>query len=203
MQDLVLLVADKNMHFALRGALARWQAMGTRSFTYEFRVHPGRDGGVRTSGSQVLARERSRFAHALMMHDLEGSGAHTADPLTVESDLNQELQATWGDDAKAIVIAPELDVWLWGADNALREVLQWPLDGPIRQWLQSKGFQISDDGKPARPKEALDAMRPIHKQPRSSALYEKITTRISLQNCTDSAFLRLRAQLQRWFPSSL
>lgn len=68
----------------------------------------------------------------------------------------------------AIVIDPEVDVWIWGADNALREVLQWPLEGSIRAWLQSQGFAFGADDKPERPKEALEAMVPVHRQPRST-----------------------------------
>jgi hypothetical protein len=200
MQDLVVLVADKNMQFALQGALARPQAVGIRPVTYEFRSHMGRDGGVRTSGAAVLAREAGRFRHALMLLDFEGCGQED-DPLGLESELDRQLQAVWGERAKAIVISPEVDVWLWGADNALREAVHWPQHGPIRDWLQGRGFEFNADGKPLRPKEALDAMRPVHKQPRSSALYEKITGKISLQKCTDPAFIRLRSQLGIWFGS--
>ena len=74
MQDLVVLVADKNMQFALQGALARPQALGVRPFTFAFRSHMGRDGGVRTTGADVLALETTRFRHALMVLDFEGCG---------------------------------------------------------------------------------------------------------------------------------
>lgn len=200
MQDLVVLVADKNMQFALQGALGRPQALGIRPLTYEFRSHMGRDGGVRTTGADVLARETTRFSHALMLLDFEGCGQENDDPLTLEKQLDQKLNTAWGDRAKTIVIAPEVDVWLWGNDNALGEILHWPQEDSIRDWLREKGFAFGADGKPIRPKEALDAMRPVHKQPRSSAMYEKVTERISLQNCTDSAFIRLRTQLEFWFP---
>lgn len=75
MEDLVVLVADKNAQFALTGALSRHKALGIRAITPDFRIHPGRDGGVRTSGAEVLAGEHRRFAHALLIFDLEGSGA--------------------------------------------------------------------------------------------------------------------------------
>lgn len=113
MRDLVVLVADKNMHFALRGALGRPDAMGTRAIDHEFRTHIGRDGGVRTTGVELLLRDRCRFARALLVVDLEGSGARpdqTAEDL--ERVLDQELHAQWGPHAKAIVIAPEVDIWL-------------------------------------------------------------------------------------------
>lgn len=201
MQDLVVLVADKNAQFALRGALARHAAMGIRPVTFEFRTHPGRDGGVRTSGPDVLAGEASRFGHALLVMDHEGCGQSDVPALTIEAELDAKLNRLWGARGKAIVIKPEVDVWVWGNDNALRSTLDWPLDQAIRDWLRERGFEFGADEKPVRPKEALDAMRPVHKQPRSSALYEKITSQISLPRCTDHAFIRLRAQLMEWFPA--
>ena len=199
MQDLVLLVADKNMQFALQGALSRPEALGIRPITYEFRSHPGRDGGVRASGSRVLAGERNRFRHALMLLDFEGCGTQLLDPIALERELDQQIRVTWSDEGKTIVIAPEVDIWLWGSDNALHEVFQWPLQVGVRDFLHAKGFVFSADGKPLRPKEALEAMVPVHRQARSSALYEKVTNKISLQNCRDPAFLRLREQLRIWF----
>jgi len=203
MQDLVVLVADKNMQFALKGALLRPQALGIRPITHAFRSHMGRDGGVRSTGASVLASEQSRFQHALMLLDFEGCGQEDVDPLVLEAQLDQALQAVWGSRAKAIVIAPEVDAWVWGSDNVLREVFDWPHASPIRDWLRGKGFAFDRTGKPLRPKEALDAMRPVHKLARSSALYEKITSRISLTHCTDAAFVRLKSQLQAWFASEV
>lgn len=194
------MVADKNMHFALRGALGRPEALGIRPISHEFRTHIGRDGGMRTTGVELLARERRRFAHALLVFDLEGSGApdeQTAEQL--ELALDQDLQAQWGANAKAVVISPELDIWLWGSDNALQQSLRWPLDENIRSWLQDQGFVFNAHRKPERPKEALEAMVRIHRQPRSSALYEKITSLISLRRCSDPAFGRLRDALRSWF----
>lgn len=200
MKDLVILVADKNMQYALRGALARPEALGIRAINFDFRTHMGRDGGARTTGAEMLALERRRFAHALLMFDLEGCGAdpgQTAEDL--ESSLDEQLGVTWGAHAKSIVIDPELDIWLWGADSTLRDLLQWPLDGGIRAWLQAQGFAFDTRGKPKRAKEALEALVRIHRLPRSSALYEKITSRISLRRCSDPAFVRLRTALKAWF----
>ena len=202
MKDLVLLVADKSMQATLRGVLCRPAAMGIRPISFDFRVHPGRDGGARTTGSDVLALERRRFGHALLIFDLEGSGAGIDDPLLIESGLDAKLNHHWGGRAKAIVIAPELDIWMWGAESALREVFRWPPDLPsIRDWLTREGFQIDPNGKPTRPKEALVAMTRVHRQARSSALYEKVAKKISLRRCRDAAFARLRTRLQEWFGS--
>ena len=203
MTDLVVLVADKNMHFAIRGAVGRPAALSIRPLTVEFRTHMGRDGGMRSSGVELLARERHRFDKALLVFDHEGSGATPDQSIhELEAELDGQLAVSWGVNAKAIVIEPELDIWLWGADNVLREVLNWPLQESIRDWLQRQGFQFRDNGKPCRPKEAFEALVRVHRLPRYSALYEKIALRLSLQRCSDPAFLRLRASLQGWFHST-
>lgn len=201
MKDLILLVADKSMERALQGGLERPQSLGIRPVTFDFRQHPGRDGGTRTSGAQILALEKSRFSHALLVLDHEGSGTDQG-PLELESILDGQLANTWGENAKAIVIAPELDAWIWGSDNKLAELLRWPHSEPIREWLARQGFAFQPDGKPLRPKEALEAIFPICRLPRSSAIYQKVTAGISLTRCVDPAFHRLKAQLQRWFPLS-
>ena len=200
MQDLVLLVADKNMQFAIQGALSRPKALGIRPITFEFRSHPGRDGGVRSTGSLILAAERSRFTHAMMVLDFEGSGTAFSSPTLLEHSLDEQIEHIWQNQGKTIVVAPEIDVWLWGSDNAIRDVFEWPRASSIRDFLRGKGFEFTADNKPLRPKEALEAMVPIHRQPRSSALYFAVTYRISLQNCTDRAFISFREQLQKWFP---
>lgn len=200
MKDLVLMVADKNMNFALKGALSRPDALGIAPIEFEFRTHMGRDGGVRTSGPETLALDSRRFSHALLVFDLEGSGASIADAKLVEEELDRRLSTHWDDRAKSIVIEPELDIWIWGSDNILQDVLEWPIPGSIREWLKNRGFEFNESGKPLRPKEALDELRPVHRLPRSSALYEKITSKISIKKCSDPAFSRLREQLQIWFP---
>lgn len=200
MKDLIVLVADKNMQFAMQGGLERPESLGTRPISFDFRQHPGRDGGARTNGAQVLALEKARFSHALLVLDHEGSGAGELGALALETQLDEQLKSTWSDRAKAIVITPEVDIWMWGSDNKLAEVLKWPRQESIRDWLRDAGFDVTENGKPQRPKEALEAVFRVCKRPRSSAAYQQIAAGISLARCEDPAFLRLRDQLQRWFP---
>ena len=200
MKDLVLLVADKNAQFALKGALERPEAMGIRPIEFEFRVHPGRDGGTRKSGPEMLALERRRFQHGLLILDYEGSGTDLPDAKALEAQLDGRLRAQWKEHAKAIVIEPELDVWVWGSDNAVAEAIDWPAGKAIREWLRERGFAFDSNEKPTRPKEALEAALRLPDLPRSSALYQRIAERISVHRCSDQAFLRLRSQLSTWFP---
>ena len=200
MKDLVLLMADKNAQFALKGALGRPEALGIRPIEFEFRVHPGRDGGTRKSGPEVLALERRRFRHALLVLDFEGCGTDLPNAKALETQLDGRLAAHWQKAAKSIVIEPELDVWVWGADNAVEAVIEWPAGKGIREWLREKGFAFEANEKPTRPKEALEAALRIPDLPRSSALYQSIAEKISLRRCGDEAFIRLRKQLIEWFP---
>jgi hypothetical protein len=199
MKDLVLLVADKNAHFALKGALGRPEALGIRPIEFEFLVHPGRDGGARRTGPEVLALERRRFKHALLVLDFEGCGTDLPNATALEAQLDGRLSTHWKEAAKSIVIEPELDVWVWGADNAVEAIIEWPAGKRVREWLRERGFTFEANEKPTRPKEALEAALRIPGLPRSSALYQAIAERISLRHCGDEGFIRLRNQLLGWF----
>ncbi len=201
MQDLVLLVADKNAQFALRGALQRPQAMGIRRIEFDFRVHPGRDGGTRKTGPEILKLEKRRFRHAMLIRDFEGSGSECTDAVSLEEHLDVRLNNTWHGCAKSIVIEPESDIWLWGSDNTMQQVLRWTAPIPIRTWLQNRGYNFNSEGKPERPKEAFEEVVRRCQLPRSSSLYEEITGKLSLKRCTDSAYHRLAAKLTEWFPA--
>ena len=199
MKDLFVFVADKNMEFTLKGGLERPESLGIRPITFEIRQHPGRDGGMRTTGAQIMALEASRFRNAVMVFDYEGSGASES-AQDLQARLDAALSQQWGDRAKAIVIVPEVDIWMWGGDKVLGMILRWSREESIREWLFAKGLTFRSDGKPERPKEALEAVFIEARLPRSSANYEKIARQISLARCKDPAFLRLQETLRTWFP---
>jgi hypothetical protein len=199
-RDLLIVLADKNMEFAVRGALTRHQALGTRAIDFEIRTHPNRDAGVRTTGASQLRLERDDFTHGLLMLDSEGSGA-AATAMELEAALDERLHLDWGADAKAIVIEPEVEAWIWGSDNAMETVLGWDEAQHLRAWLSQppRGFSLTPHGKPSRPKEAFEHVLRQLKKPRSSSLYAALTSKISLHSCKDPAFVRLRSVLREWF----
>ena len=201
MRDLVLLVPDKNTEATIRGALGRHQALGIRQVDFQILVEQGRDGGVRRRGAQVLSVLRGQYSHAAIVMDYEGSGADVGRP-ELEAQLDNALSGSWGSRAKAVVIEPEVDAWMWGAEVHLRSTMNWEFDQGIRAWLETQAFAFGDNGKPVRPKEALEAAFRRAKIPRSSARYEHVAQRISLANCTDPAFLRLRTALVNWFAAT-
>lgn len=97
------------------------------------------------------------------------------------------------------MIEPEPDVWMWGSDNALRLVLRPRFEQSIREWLRERGFELTADRKPVRPKEAMEYLMREIRRSRSSSAYQEIAARISLNGCSDPAFLRLRHTLRTWF----
>lgn len=198
MLDLFLLVADKAAQFAMKGGLSRPQALGIPSIRFDFIVHPQRDSGTRKTGPEILRLKLRAATHALLLLDYEGSGARGS-AAELEADLDDRLKRDWGDRAKAIVIEPELDIWMWGSDNAIETILQWREPDRLRSWLRARDYGFDENDKPRRPKEALeDALRLLRKA-RSAALYEQIAAKISLQQCHDAGFRRMHAQLKRWF----
>jgi len=200
MLDILLLVADKNMKYALQGVMSRPRAIGIREFSIDIRVHTLRDAGVRVSGVQALSLMKSMATHSLMVLDFEGSGA-SGSALELETQLRMELQkqSNWGKQGDVVVIEPELDIWIWGADNRLCELLEWREKGSIRDWLQRKGFGFLESGKPVRPKEAFECVLRQCNQPRSSDLYGEIAKKMGLKRCRDLSFQRLKGILLQWF----
>jgi hypothetical protein len=198
MRDLVVLVPDKNTEYVVLGVLSRPQALGIRAIDFKVIVDPGHDGGVRRRGAQILHVERHQFSHAVLMFDYEGSGA-TERRSDLEAGLDATLSQDWGRDAKTIIIEPEVDVWMWGAEAHLKSVVRWKFPEGIRDWLGAESFSFTSSGKPVRPKEALEAVFRRAQVSRSSASYQALAKRLSLARCEDPAFHRLRERMVEWF----
>lgn len=202
--DLVALVADKNMEFALRGLMTRHQALGIRAPRFDIFVHPERDPGCLLKGHDFLTPFAGRYAYALVMFDREGCGRQAAGG-ELEEQLELRLATSgWAGRAACIAIDPELETWAWVDSPQVEAAMGWRGRSPgLRSWLSETGFWTPDTPKPSRPKEAFEAaLREVH-LPRSSAVYQTLAQRVTLQSCTDRAFLKLKGTFSRWFPAAL
>ena len=200
-KDLIVLVADKNMKFALSGLLSRNQSLGIRSIEYDIYDHPQHDPGCYLKGIEFLSSFQRSYSHALLIFDYEGSGAEHLPIEKIQNDLEQSLSQTgWDNRANVVIINPELENWVWSDSPLVDQELGWAGKIPsLRTWLEDKGFINTGQIKPQKPKEAMEkALREIRK-PRSSAIYESLAKQVSFQRCTDTAFLRLKEMLQEWF----
>ena len=201
MKDLVVLAADKDLQFALEGLLTRPEALGIRPIEKDIFVEPEHDPGCALRGVEFLRPFASQYRHGLLIFDHEGSGREGQARKQLQNNLNRAFARFWGEDrACAIVIAPELEAWVWSTSPHVSDVSGWGSRRPgLRRWLVQQRWLGRDEIKPARPKEAFQAALRQARQPRSASLYRQLAERVSLQDCEDEAFREFRDVLRTWF----
>lgn len=199
-KDLVVLVADKNMEFAIRGILSRPKALGLCDISFDIFVHPERDPGCLNRGSDFLCSFSKSHEHALILFDHDGCGRETEKPKVLEQKIEKVISLHGWKGCAAIVIAPELENWVWSDSPHVDEIIGWARKQPaIRQWLKKSGQWPDQNPKPPAPKEALEsAMREVRKQ-RTSAIYYDLAMKVSFGQCKDRAFVKLKNTLRTWF----
>lgn len=200
--DLLMLVADKAMEAAFVGILRRHQSLKIRPITFHIRVHPHQDSGCLHEGIEFLAAFRSQYRKSLLVFDYDGCG-NVRDPVeTIERGLDNQLADTpWQNDAAAIVLAPELETWIWSDSPHVARELGWKAGvRELRAWVEERGHWRPGERKPYRPKEAVEDVMRKANRPRSASVYQRIAEQVSLEKCEDRAFQRFRQRLVQWFP---
>ncbi len=200
-KDLVVLTADRQMEFAVRGLLTRGPSLGFRGLSADFFAHPERDPGCFLRGHDFLRPFCRQYHHAIVMLDREGCGRSDWPRQRLEREIEDRLAASgWDNRAAAVVLDPELEVWVWSDSPEVDSVLGWAGRQPrLADWLRAEGHLRPSENKPHDPKRAVEqALRIVRKQ-RSSAIYLHLAERVSVQRCVDEAFLKFETLLQEWF----
>ena len=200
-KDLVVLAADLDMSFTLEGLFSRPRDFQIPNLSFEIYVHPQHDPACLRKSHEFLRPFSNAFRHAITMLDLHGSGGEGRSREQLESSVELQLSRNgWGDRATAIVIAPELENWIWSDSPEVDAKLGWSDRQPnLRQWLVRQEFLSSGDRKPPDPKSAvIAALRQVRK-PRSSALFRQLASSVELSGCSDPAFIKLVHKLRSWF----
>jgi hypothetical protein len=189
------------MEHAIRGVLSRTDSLRIRLVRCRILKHPHRDPGCRLRGADLLRRYVSTYRHALILLDREGSGKDELSRDALEREVRDRLSRSgWGDRADAIVIDPELEIWVWSDSPEVDNVLGWHGRRPaLRAWLVEKGLLREGQSKPDRPKEALARALHVVRKPPTSGLFRQLAKTVGLQRCQDPAFLKLKTVLQEWF----
>jgi len=191
------------MRLAVTAILNRPQALRVRAMDHRVIAHPQFDTGCASGAAAILRPYAGTTLHALVIFDHEGCGREDLSGEELEDDLERRLSsARWDRRARAVVIGPELENWVWSDSPHVADAVGW--DGTtddLRRWLMEKGFESNPDlGKPTRPKEAVRAtLARIRKKP-SAALLAELAGEVSFQRCEDRAFVKLRDTLRGWFP---
>ncbi len=201
MKDLIALVADTNMRFALKGILSRPKSLRIRPLSYDIpNDYLNNDPGLLNEGYKFLRLKQNLYHHALLIFDREGCGKETLSRIELERIAEEQIQNTgWEDRAAAIVIDPELENWVWSDSPHVGIALGWNKTTPIQDWLSSRGFTFTKERMPNNPKEAVQAVLLETHKHRSSNIYQQIASTASLDRCSDPAFLKLKSTLQSWF----
>lgn len=200
-QDLVILVADHDMKATVEALLTRQEALKIRSIRSKVFVHPDKDGGTRSRGVDYLAPFADKFRHAMILFDHEGCGKEDLSAEEISRDLEKDLETKgFGNRGCVVVIEPELEAWVWGRSKVLDQLTEWnDTTIELRKWVETN-FEMNPDGKPVRPKEALQEVIRQTKLPfRGSAFFRELAKKMSWKGCTDPSFQKFLSTLQKWF----
>lgn len=200
-KDLIVLVADKDAELTVKGLLPRHQAFGIRPISKDVYSHPEHDPGCLLRGHEFLRSFIHRYAYAIVMLDREGCGKDAVPGEDLEKEIEERLaDAGWKDRSTAIVLDPELEIWVWAESPQVDAILGWEGRQPdLRTWLVTRQFIQEKHTKPQQPKSALEkALREV-RQPRSSAIYGQLAKQVSFRHCIDRAFVKFWTTLQHWF----
>lgn len=200
-KDLILLVADKNMDYGMRGLLSRPEALGIRRVETQIYVHPRHDPGCVREAHAVLRPFIRDYKHALVMFDRCGSGREGLPAAALSEEVRGRLATNgWEDRAEVIVLDPELEVWVFAASPHVERCLGWRSRARLQRWLELQGLWDPGQPKPVNPREALERALFEMKRPRSSSLYQRLGQRVGVRGCVDPAFRKFRYTLAGWFP---
>lgn len=203
MNDLIILVADKDAEFTVKGLLTRYYALSIRNITPTTSIftHENRDNGCYTGAHEFLRSFSSRYSHALVIFDHHGSGHENISRTDVEQEVEERLSRNgWENRAAAIVIEPELEAWVWTQSPHVEDVLGWRgRDMALYSWLRNEGYINDTTQKPSDPKSVLRQALRITTKRSSPSIFFDLAQKVSFAQCQDLAFCKFRDTLQQWF----
>ena len=211
MRDCLFLLADSNMKAAFEGFLTREAfhlSLGCGAFDFDpiqdlFVAAGDNDPGLYTRGHELLRPYQNTHRHAVIVIDAAWDGSPGAE--VIRQHLTAKIRESgWEEnDFKVIVIDPELEEWIWQQNHHVANALGCNHIQEILDDMRASGIWPEGQAKPNHPKEALETVLRKNRIPRSSSIYQKITSRVSVNHCQDGAFQELLAALCLWFPEEI
>lgn len=210
MREIGFLVADKNMEACIRGLFSRsrWhQALGCRAFEVDcgpggdIRVAAGQhDPGLFTRADALLRPFRGKYRRMVVMIDAAWEGSPGSERIRERMTAHLATAGWEKQDGLALVLEPEIEVWLWTRTDHTARALGWPSWAALSDAFAQTRWWPAGAPKPLRPKEATEWALTQRSTPRSSRIYEEVTRNVGVQRCSDPAFGQLRDALSAWFP---
>ena len=202
---LVVLVPDADIEQCVRGLLTRTDSLGIAPVEFEVTRHANRDNGCRAQAAQHLQPFLKSYRYGLVVFDRDGCGSRLS-RVQIQQEVELDLTRNgWRDRSKAIVIDPEIEVWVWSESPEVARVLGWGSDfRALRAWLTSRRLWLPEQQKPQDPKNAMRrAMEGAGirgKARRSPSKFHDMAAAVDFTDCGDPAFVELRRTLLEWFP---
>ncbi len=193
------------MAAAFQGFLGREQfhlSLKCGSFAFSARkdliVADRRDPEVYNRAHLLLRSYQTTHRHAVIALDAHWNGSPGAAAIAEHVGKHMMSSGWNADNIEIVVIDPELETWILQDNIHVDECLR--IQGKLKDWLHEGGFWPSEAIKPVRPKKALERALRLTRTPRSSAIYSRITSKVSVLRCQDPAFQSLCQALRQWFP---
>jgi hypothetical protein len=204
-RDCLFLVADKNMGATFRGFLERDrfnESLGCARFEFDplqdLVVAAGQnDPGMFIRGHELARTYQGTHRFLVFALDEQWEGSPGARAIREHVGANLERNGWSAQRHLVLVLTPELESWTLFESPHIANELGFH---EYRTWLANAGMWCLESPKPAAPKEALEQVLEKSRIPRSSSLYGKIASKISVRGCRDPSFGELKERLSRWFP---
>ncbi len=205
-RDLFIVVADLDAENVMKTLLKHRQAALKVHVDFaegDLLRYSRHDGGCCKDAVDLLRSRQNTHHHAMIIFDHHGSGAEEEPPTVIESRLEKQIMASgWAlGAAAAVVLAPELETWVWSGSPHVAKILGWG-NGPVamKEYLSGAGLWPADASKPPDPKRAMGAAVREKGLPLVSGLFSDLAKHVSVDGCVDRSFLRFRKLLRSWFP---
>lgn len=201
-RDLTVVVADADAQAAVAALLARNQSLYIREISFRITRFVKRDSGCYGDVHNYLRPFLRQSDYAVVLFDRDGCGRENRSREQLEAEVEDRLARNgWPGRCAAIVLDPELEIWVWSKSSHVPAILGWNDRTPdLWTWLAHSQRLHPQRGKPVDPKAAfLEALRSSGKRP-SAAIFRELGERVGLARCADEAFLKFRSTLQNWFP---
>lgn len=180
-RDLVVLAADADIEWSIRGLFGRPTALGIRSIDFEVIRSPHRDPGCWRDAPGLLQPFADTSMHALVVFHHAWDGVPDPDPDRVARMVEQRLARDWNDRARCIVIAPEVEVWVWSDSPHVEEILWWRRLPSLRSWLEAEGLWPKLAAKPPDPKQAFRRVTRRTGRRATASVFRALAEKVCLQ----------------------
>jgi hypothetical protein len=200
-KDLIVLTADRNIEYLMKGFLPRLpKSSKLEKFSFEVYPHIQKDSGCYNTCHNFLRPFIKQFKFALVIFDHEGCGKENLTREEIEKMVETKLSSNgWENRCAVITISPELENWIWIDNPNVERTLDWDNNISLYKWLRDENYLKEGEYKPKRPKEILELVLRKTGKAFSSSIHNEIASKASYKNCVDPAFNKMINVLNKWF----